>query len=125
MSDREPHCPFLNRADHRCSTFFSIEQLQHAFEHCFHAYKSCSVYQELLVERQSRRSQAASGTRGGQFAWTTACGSGGAASQQQSHAGTRSTPFVQVRIPSVAATAAAHELAHAEAGANGYAKPVA
>ena len=48
MSDREHHCPFLNRADHRCSDFFSIERLQHAFEHCFHAYKACAVYQELL-----------------------------------------------------------------------------
>ncbi|CAA9407456.1 MAG: hypothetical protein AVDCRST_MAG64-2086, partial [uncultured Phycisphaerae bacterium] len=48
MSDREHHCPFLNRADHRCSAFFSIERLQHAFGHCFDAYRSCEVYQELL-----------------------------------------------------------------------------
>src|SRR5918999_747040 len=72
MSDREHHCPFLNRADHRCSDFFSIEQLQHAFEHCFHTYKACAVYQELLDERQARRGQVAARAPG-QFVWTTAC----------------------------------------------------
>jgi hypothetical protein len=131
MSDREPHCPFLNRADTRCSTFFSIEQLQHAFEHCFHAYKACSVYQELLVERQARRSAAATaGGPGSQFVWTTACGGGDPASRQKSHDGTsttttprRSSQFVQVRIPSVAAVAAAHE--GLAARADGYAKSVA
>ena len=77
MTDREHHCPFLNRADHRCSDFFSIERLQHAFEHCFHAYQSCEVYRELLVERQARRTEAAAGgarpNGPGQYLWTTAC----------------------------------------------------
>ena len=97
MSDRENHCPFLNRADHRCSDFFSIEQLQHAFEHCFHAYKSCGVYQELLVERQARRGYASAGTHDSGTATPIS-----------------STRFVQVRIPS---------LAIAETRADGYAKP--
>ena len=101
MSDREPYCPFLNRADHRCSSYFSIEQMQHAFEHCFHAYKSCAVYQELLVERQARRGQAAGGAQvPGQFVWTTACPS----RRRESDVTTR---FVQVRLPSVAAGAVA------------------
>ena len=109
MSDREHHCPFLNRADRRCACFFSIEQLQHAFEHCFDAYKACAVYQELLVERQSRREQAAAAggaggrnapARPGQFVWTTAC-----PSRRESDAVT--TRFVQVRLPSVAAGAVA------------------
>jgi hypothetical protein len=103
MSDREHHCPFLNRADHRCAAFFSIERLQHAFEHCFHAYKSCEVYQELLVERQARRGQIADGLRGsgspGQFVWTTAC-----PSRRESDVTTR---FVQVRLPRVAAATVA------------------
>lgn len=137
MPDSEPHCPFLNRADRRCSTFFSIEQLQHAFEHCFHAYKACSVYQELLVERQARRSQAASGTHAGRFVWATACASGAIAGggRSESHVSRssstgaaadrarRSPQFVQVRIPSLAAGGLAH--AQAGAGADGYAKPVA
>ena len=96
MSDREHHCPFLNRADHRCAAFFSIERLQHAFEHCFHAYKACEVYQELLVERQARRGQIPGGAHApGQFVWTTAC-----PSRRESDVTTR---FVQVRLPRVAA----------------------
>jgi hypothetical protein len=99
MSDREHHCPFLNRADSRCSDFFSIEQLQHAFEHCFHAYKTCAVYQELLVERQARRGYAAAGNHG--------------SGKETSITTNR---FVQVRIPSLAA---------AQARTDGYAKPAA
>ena len=104
MSDREPHCPFLNRADHRCSSYFSIERLQHAFEHCFHAYKSCEVYQELLVERQARR-QAAAGGHGNdagqfnQFVWTTACRPAEGDVKPRT---THRNPFVQIRLPSVA-----------------------
>jgi hypothetical protein len=79
MSDRVHHCPFLNRSDTRCSDYFNIEQLQHAFEHCFHAYKSCAVYQELLVERQTRRGYAAA-----------------------AGAPDVSTHFVQIRLPTVA-----------------------
>ena len=108
MSDREHHCPFLNRADHRCAGFFSIEGLQHAFEHCFDAYKSCGVYAELLAERQARRGQAAAGHAGG-FLWATACTSPEAAADVKRSArpaASRPQPntrqFVQVRLPSVA-----------------------
>ena len=108
MSDREHHCPFLNRADHRCSDFFSIERLQHAFEHCFHAYKACAVYQELLVERQARRG----------YAPATAVGH-----NVNSRPATTITTnrFVQVRIPAALAAGAAHA-AHA-GRSDGYAKP--
>ena len=126
MSDREHHCPFLNRADHRCAAFFSIERLQHAFEHCFHAYQSCEVYRELLVERQARRSEAAAVAGGGrpnapgQYLWTTACPS------RQPHPHHVQTRFVQVRLPSIATVNAC--AAAAAAGGNGadrYAKPAA
>src|SRR4051812_22310047 len=53
------HCPFLNRADARCGDAFSIEKLDHAFEHCFGRYTSCTVYMELLIERRVRRAAAA------------------------------------------------------------------
>jgi hypothetical protein len=56
------HCPFLNRSDDRCSTHFSLDSLNAAFEHCFDAYAACPVYQELLIERQIRRSAAGDGT---------------------------------------------------------------
>ena len=111
MSDRENHCPFLNRADHRCSDFFSIEQLQHAFEHCFHAYKACGVYQELLVERQARRGYAAGATVGHDV---------------NSRPATTITTnrFVQVRIPAALAAHAGHAAHAAHAGrSDGYAKP--
>src|SRR5262245_57600255 len=105
MSDREHHCPFLNRADSRCSDFFSIEQLQHAFEHCFHAYTACSVYQELLVERQTRREYAAAGPAGHDV--------------NNARTKVETNRFVQIRLPAALASAAA---AHA-ARADGYAKP--
>lgn len=54
------HCPFLNRADVRCSDAFSLEKLDHTFEYCFGRYTSCPVYVELLIERRVRRSTAAS-----------------------------------------------------------------
>ena len=115
MSDREHHCPFLNRADHRCSSFFSIERLQHAFEYCFDAYRSCGVYQELLAERQTRRSRAAAGGAqpdgAGRFLWTTAC------TPPKPHVKTR---FVQVRVPSLT-----HVDPTAGARSDGHAKPAA
>lgn len=55
MPDHGLHCPFLNRADARCSNFFSLERLDHAFGYCFDQYQGCPVYRELLVERRVRR----------------------------------------------------------------------
>jgi hypothetical protein len=55
MSDRVNHCPFLNRADPRCAGHFSLDRLGVAFDHCFGKYKTCASYQELLLERRSRR----------------------------------------------------------------------
>jgi hypothetical protein len=55
MPDHGLHCPFLNRTDERCSDFFSIERLDHAFGFCFGEYRQCKVYLEMLVERRVRR----------------------------------------------------------------------
>jgi hypothetical protein len=128
MSDREHHCPFLNRSDNRCSRFFSMHDMQHAFEHCFDAYKSCGVYRELLAERQARRGQAAGHAMpagGVRFLWATACTSPAteAASDVSQKAADRSTnpitadhggiaggartQFVQLRLPGNIAAAAA------------------
>jgi hypothetical protein len=57
MSDRVNHCPFLNRADTRCSNHFSLDKLESAFDHCFGQYKSCPTYHEMLDERRGRRSE--------------------------------------------------------------------
>jgi hypothetical protein len=55
MAERESHCPFLNRADYRCSNHFSLDKLDRAFDHCFGEYQSCSTYREMLDERHSRQ----------------------------------------------------------------------
>ena len=63
MSERQNHCPFLNRSDSRCSSYFSLDRLQHAFEHCFDQYQACPRYQELLKERMDRRAAALAGAQ--------------------------------------------------------------
>ena len=57
--ERGQHCPFLNRADDRCSTHFRLDRLDEAFDHCFDRYPACAVYQQLLLERRVRRAEAA------------------------------------------------------------------
>ena len=61
MRDMSDHCPFLNRSDRRCSDFFRLDHLQHAFKYCFDGYQSCPVYAEQLAERQGRRAAAVAG----------------------------------------------------------------
>ena len=56
MPSKRKHCPFLNRADHRCSEAFSLDNLDHAFRCCFGRYQACTIYLEMLVERRARRS---------------------------------------------------------------------
>ena len=55
MRDMSDHCPFLNRSDSRCSEYFRLSHLQHAFKFCFDQYHACPVYAEQLAERQGRR----------------------------------------------------------------------
>ena len=58
MSQPVAHCPFLNRLDARCSEFFSLDRLQHAYKFCFDRYGDCPRYQMMLSERQQRRGDA-------------------------------------------------------------------
>ena len=57
--ERGQHCPFLNRADDRCSAHFRLDRLDEAFDYCFDQYPQCAVYQQLLLERRVRRAEAA------------------------------------------------------------------
>jgi hypothetical protein len=57
MTDQVRHCPFLNRADTRCSEHFSLDSLGHAFDYCFGYYEGCAVYLELLAERRIMRAR--------------------------------------------------------------------
>jgi hypothetical protein len=61
ISHEEPaaHCPFLNRADRRCSENFNLDRLGFAFHYCFDKYKSCPNYLELLVERRVKQATGA------------------------------------------------------------------
>jgi hypothetical protein len=65
MRDMSDHCPFLNRSDRRCSEYFRLSHLQHAFKFCFNEYQSCPVYAEQLAERQGRRAAVAAEVVGG------------------------------------------------------------
>lgn len=57
MTENVHHCPFLNRADSRCSEHFSLDRLGHTFDYCFGYYEGCAVYLELLVERRVMRAR--------------------------------------------------------------------
>jgi hypothetical protein len=59
MRDMSDHCPFLNRSDARCSDYFRLSHLQHAFKYCFNEYQTCPVYAEQLAERRERRAAVA------------------------------------------------------------------
>lgn len=59
MAERVHHCPFLNRADSRCASNFSLDRLHEAFDQCFDRYATCDAYADLLLERQVRRAEAA------------------------------------------------------------------
>ena len=85
MTDRQPHCPFLNRSDARCGTHFSLTRLDTAFDQCFGCYASCPTYHEMLAERRTRQQQ--QGHTPGAVSYAIA---------QQS-------TFVQVRVPATAA----------------------
>ena len=58
MSQSAEHCPFLNRSDARCSQIFNLRGLEHAYKFCFGNYETCPRYQQLLSERQGKRSAA-------------------------------------------------------------------
>src|SRR5258706_16151746 len=58
MAEHDHNCPFLNRADERCSEHFHLEKLQHAFAHCFDHFHACPVYIERLIERRMQRQSA-------------------------------------------------------------------
>lgn len=90
------HCPFLNRSDRRCSSFLSLDRINHAFDHCFGEYKACPVYLELLVERRVRR----------------LCGLLSPAEQAPTD-GTNRRPVVQLTVGHSSHASDAHAHAHA------------
>jgi hypothetical protein len=65
MPTKAQHCPFLNRADPRCSEAFNIDKLDHAFKYCFGRYTACPLYLELLIERRVKRTATQGPARAG------------------------------------------------------------
>jgi hypothetical protein len=53
--EQPTQCPFIDRVDHRCSSAFSLERLDHAFEVCFDQFKACPLFKQLMAERRERR----------------------------------------------------------------------
>lgn len=43
-------CPFVDKADVRCSAHLTFRNLFSAFEHCADRYNCCRVYGELMHE---------------------------------------------------------------------------
>jgi hypothetical protein len=86
MSDSR-HCPFLNRADERCASYFSIDGLGHAYRYCFDRYKTCPVYIQLLIERRVKRADAAAAEKSREHTPT------------QASLAVTTAPLVQVTLP--------------------------
>jgi len=54
-------CPFVNRADVRCATHWTLRNLPQAFSHCADRYTVCPTYRALIQElctNASRHDQA-------------------------------------------------------------------
>src|SRR3954451_21911814 len=95
--ERPLQCPFIERVDHRCSSSFSLERLDHAFEVCFDQYKACPLFQQMMVERRMQRHGADSAGRQGE---RTSDNDGPAlwVTHRDPEAAYARSPFVQVRI---------------------------
>jgi hypothetical protein len=96
-SSASHHCPFLNRADRRCSEHFSLDHLRHAFEFCFDSYKTCPHYLEMLVERQVKRVSASIGAVASTGAGSA--GGAGSATGMKIGAANAGNKLVQITLP--------------------------
>jgi hypothetical protein len=62
---RGHHCPLLDRPeDDRCSQHFHLDDLQHAFAHCFDRFRACPVYKERRAELRAMRAASAAAADG-------------------------------------------------------------
>lgn len=101
MADREHeehHCPFINRADARCSEHFHLDDLNHAFEYCFGRFKRCAVYGERLGEWRLRKRLGIGDTsnEGPEYGREVSYGQNSSGGEQ---AAGRSGVYVQVTVP--------------------------
>lgn len=112
--ERPLQCPFIERVDHRCSSYFSLERLDHAFEVCFDQYKACPLFHQMMAERRMKRHGGDAAGHDGERAsdnivptlWVTPRDS------EAAHAARR---FVQVRIADRIRTARVTTIADAYA----------
>ncbi|HEV8607476.1 MAG TPA: hypothetical protein VGQ99_19230 [Tepidisphaeraceae bacterium] len=47
-------CPFINRADERCSGHFNLDGLERAFADCVGDFVACPHHEEMMREREER-----------------------------------------------------------------------
>ena len=47
-------CPFIEKADRRCSAYLTMRELDRAFARCADRYANCPVFQELIVHEHER-----------------------------------------------------------------------
>jgi hypothetical protein len=89
-------CPFIERVDHRCSSYFSLERLDHAFDVCFDQYKACPLFRQMMAERRMKR-HGGEGAHDGKSASDNIAGTLWVTSRQSeaAHAASR---FVQLRV---------------------------
>src|SRR4051794_15479449 len=98
--ERPLQCPFIERVDHRCSSYFSLERLDHAFEICFDQYKACPLFQQMMAERRQQRLGGLAGREGEHASDQVAPARWVAPRESEAaHAARR---FVQVRIAGTA-----------------------
>lgn len=44
-------CPFIDKAEARCSDHLTLRNVSRAFAHCANRYTACPVYQKLFADK--------------------------------------------------------------------------
>jgi hypothetical protein len=104
--ERPLQCPFIERVDHRCSSYFSLERLDHAFEVCFDQYKACPLFQQMMAERRMKRHGGHGEARDGERASDNGAPPTLWVASRESEAVHAARRFVQVRV--AASTSSRH-----------------
>lgn len=58
-------CPFVDRADARCSVHLTMGGIGYAFDHCFDDFAACPVHAELALEGRGEGAEGRSAVGGG------------------------------------------------------------
>jgi len=50
--DEGEYCPYLDSRDERCGEHLTVNDLSHAFHHCFGDFVSCPVFKDKFISRR-------------------------------------------------------------------------